>query len=421
MERIAICITTHNRRQILDLSLRKWNEFLPENAKIFVVDDGSKIPVNSDFRFEKSVGIANAKNKCLELAEDFDHIFLVDDDVMPKVHGWEKPYIESGLNHLCLTFDRKSNGRYYSNYIKKIEEDDRFAYYTAPNGCMLYLRKKCLQVAGGMRPDFGKWGFEHVEYSQRIHNFGLTPMPYIDVKNSLELFDVLDWRDAVKSSISTFDKSKSARENLKLWNQYGGLKEYVPYKRFIITERVHVHHITPARTDKNFGKAINQLIEGLPDNDWVCLRDIDTFPPDHVRFIEQVEELANNNQGFDLIGCMTNRIGLNYQLVKGMWDEMDLMKHRDKAKELSEDKSIISLGTSQTVGGVMMLFSKSTWLKVGKFPEGGIKIGNSFIDYHFSMAVARNRGKLGIARGIYLYHNYRIEAKETRKATGHLV
>lgn len=186
-----------------------------------------------------------------------------------------------------------------------------------------------------------------------------------------------------------------------------------------VIDRIQVHHITSARSDKNFGRAVNQAIEGLPDQDWICLRDIDTIPPDHVTFIKQVEEIANSNSGYSLIGCMTNRLGLKYQLVPGMFDEWDFKAHRAKAKELSAKKSIKKLSGLQTVGGVLMLFPKSIWVKVGKFPEGGISINNNFVDYHFSKAVGKF-GKLGIAEGVYVFHAYRMDAKDTRTAKEHL-
>lgn len=195
--------------------------------------------------------------------------------------------------------------------------------------------------------------------------------------------------------------------------------EYKGHLNEPIKERIQVHHITAARADKNLGKAVNQLIEGLPENDWICLRDIDTFPPYHEEFIKQVEEIANGSHAFSLIGCMTNRLGLEYQLVKGMFTELDVKVHREKAKELSVIKTIKPLSKMQTVGGLMMLFPKSIWRKVGKFPEGGISIKGNFVDYHFSKAVAKF-GKLGIAEGVYLFHNYRIEAKDTRTYKDHL-
>jgi len=230
MEKIAICITTHNRKRIFEHSLSAWRKYKPDNADIFVVDDCSIEPVVSNFRFDKNVGIATAKNKCLELAEGYDHIFLTDDDVRPKVFGWEQNYVNSGMNHLCLTYDKNSNKRYYSPSIREEGEENGIVYYTAPNGCMLYLKKICLEKAGGMRNEFGLWGFEHVEYTQRINSIGLTPKPFMDVKNSLTLFDVLDWRNGVESSLPARIRSESGKKNLKIYEKYMGSTDYVSYK-----------------------------------------------------------------------------------------------------------------------------------------------------------------------------------------------
>lgn len=175
-----------------------------------------------------------------------------------------------------------------------------------------------------------------------------------------------------------------------------------------VKERAYVHHITPARADKNLGKAINQLIEGLPDNDWVCLRDIDTVPVNHVEFIKQCEEIANRGD-FDLVSCMTNRLGLHYQLVDGKINEsMDFLEHMEIGRKLATEYGSQVAKCPASVGGIMMLFSKRTWLKIGKIPEGGIVLGGKYIDYHISEKVSKLRMKTGIAQGIYLFHVYRI-------------
>lgn len=207
-------------------------------------------------------------------------------------------------------------------------------------------------------------------------------------------------------------------EGLQRFNRTAFYTRLLPHKKQL-NKKIQVHHITPARSDKNFGLAVNQAIEGLPENDWICLRDIDTVPPFHEEFIKQVEEIANNSQGYSLIGCMTNRLGLPWQLVPNMFNEWDMKAHRYKAKELASFGGIKPLTGLQTVGGLFMLFSKATWRKAGKFPEGGIEIKGKFVDYHFSRAVAKF-GKLGIAQNIYLFHLYRPDAKDTRTNKDHL-
>lgn len=184
-------------------------------------------------------------------------------------------------------------------------------------------------------------------------------------------------------------------------------------------QKIRVHHITPATADKNYGLIINRIIEAIPDTDWICLRDIDTIPPDHVTFIQQVDEIANNGK-FDLVGCMTNRLGLTWQLANGVYSEnFDFLHHVQVAKELSEKYGTKVTGTIKNIAGLFLLFPKRTWVKVGGFKEGGIRLKGHLLDYHFWKDCKDKGLKIGIAEGVYLFHNYRSWA-DSRKDTRHL-
>src|SRR5690606_4684793 len=109
---IGIGLTTHNRRDVLKKSLSFHKKHLPKGAKLIVVDDASEIPVKGvDFRFEHNAGIAASKNKCIELLEGCEHIFLFDEDCWPITDDWHLPYINSGIK------DRKST-RLNSSHVK---------------------------------------------------------------------------------------------------------------------------------------------------------------------------------------------------------------------------------------------------------------------------------------------------------------
>jgi hypothetical protein len=182
---------------------------------------------------------------------------------------------------------------------------------------------------------------------------------------------------------------------------------------------IKVHHITPARSDKNFGKAINDLIKDLPEEDWICLRDIDTLPVNHVAFIKQCETIAKENKA-DLISCMTGRLGLTYQLVDGVMSDNDSISKEIKKAEMLNTRFGCSVDIIEdTVAGVMMLFPKSLWESVGGFKQGGILIEGSMLDYHFCMAAKKLGYKIGIAKGVYLFHLYRWG--KNRKDKSHLI
>jgi len=183
---------------------------------------------------------------------------------------------------------------------------------------------------------------------------------------------------------------------------------------------MNVHHIVPGRSDLNFGKAINDLIENLPDEDWVCLRDIDTMPLLHKEFIWQCEQIVKHTQ-FDLIGAMTNRIGINQHLYKGIFSEdYNLVNHKAIAQELFDKYGCDVIETKKTIAGFMMLFNVETWRKVGGFPVGGIQIKNAMLDYWFCKKIIAIKGRMGIARGIYLYHSYRMGLDKPRTNRTHL-
>lgn len=183
-----------------------------------------------------------------------------------------------------------------------------------------------------------------------------------------------------------------------------------------------VHHLTPGRSDLNFGKAINDMIEFLPDDDWICLRDIDTLPLHHRVFFKQCEDIANSGE-WDLVSCKTNRIGVVHQLHENkLSDNFDIKHHLQIARERFDHYGSTVKESCGLVAGVMMLFSKQTWEDVGRFKEGGVQVDGSFLDYIFSKKVQELGGKIGVANGIYLFHIYREwEEQSTRMAFSHLL
>ena len=186
---------------------------------------------------------------------------------------------------------------------------------------------------------------------------------------------------------------------------------------------MQVHHITPGRSDKNIGKAINDLIDGLPEDDWICLRDIDTIPMHHLTFFEQCEAIANRGE-YDLVGCMTNRLGVKYQLYKDEFsDDFDLRNHLEIGKGLYKKYGNMVEDAPSVIAGIMMLFPVRIWEYVGGFQEDGIVQKGGFFDVVFNKKVRSiANGRIGVAKGIYLFHLYRpwVSGKDIRLQYKHL-
>jgi hypothetical protein len=206
--------TTSNRSEIAERNIETIRA-LSAGCKIVVVKD--------------VIGIAKAKNECLRQLDDCEHIFLFDDDTYPKKDDWYLPYIEALTPHLSFTFSKLHNGATNGNRVL----DGKFMglnIFQNPCGCMMYIHKRCLDVIGGFDERFIGWGYEHVNFSQRVFNAGLTPYPFMDVANSLELLHSMDYYGEVKSSVNGMDRMKYIQNNRPIYEMESLSKEFIKYK-----------------------------------------------------------------------------------------------------------------------------------------------------------------------------------------------
>lgn len=177
-----------------------------------------------------------------------------------------------------------------------------------------------------------------------------------------------------------------------------------------IGSEINIIYSTPARPDKNIGKAYNDFMATVPNEAWVCLRDGDTMfmTPDWCQHIEDI--IKENGDKFDLIGCMTNRLRGKHQLIDGMFDNENISDHLEVAKQIRSNKVEAVNG----VAGLCLIFRKSLWDKV-KFVENSIHF-----DTQFCKSVTLSGGRIGVAKGLYLFHLYRWGQKDPCNYTAHL-
>lgn len=233
---IGIGITTHNRNALVADTVAKIQALTP-NAKIVVVDDASATAVRiagvQVYRFNTNVGIARAKNKCLELLHGCDHIFLFDDDTYPIKQGWYEPYVASNEHHLMYLFEKWANGKPVGDDAIVYSDSQIVAHHHA-RGCMLYVDSVALATVGGMDTRYGKAMNEHLDWSNRIHNAGLTTFKHMDVVNSEQLIYSMDQHQAVTSSIARADRTTNLHRNNELLAAAAASSEYIPYGKDVV-------------------------------------------------------------------------------------------------------------------------------------------------------------------------------------------
>lgn len=226
--KIIICILTCNRKELYRTLRAKLRKYPVPGSKILVVDNGSEQRYcKSDYRYSETVGISTAKNKCIEIAMEYnpDHLLLFEDDIYPTSKDWYKLYTESGLHHTQYIF----RGRDCS--IQEVVGN--CVYYTHGRGCLMYMSKECIQTIGGFDTVFDPWGFEHLDYSVRAYKANLIPHPWIDIENSKLYFYSADEHRSVVSNISSIQKLRLFNKNKKYYEQtkkiQGGTISYKTY------------------------------------------------------------------------------------------------------------------------------------------------------------------------------------------------
>jgi len=260
--RIGIGITTHNRNKECQKCLEQITKLTP-NAKIVVVDDASTTPfLGATFRFENNVGISRAKNKCLELLDGCEHIFLFDDDCYPLVENWWKPYVDSPEPHLMYLFYKFSNGLICEK-AHVIYDDSYLRAESHPRGCMLYFERRVLDVVGGFDTEFEVWGNEHVELSNRIFNAGLTTFKFADVSESHDLIYSADEYNEIQRTLDVKTREKYLEKNKELLKQKINNKGYCEYRQLKNVVLTVFFNSQPDPQRKKIWEAEEKLLEPL--------------------------------------------------------------------------------------------------------------------------------------------------------------
>lgn len=210
--------TTPSRAAIHKQQMVELARYTPEDVLIYVHND------------KDGIGVARSKNNCLKRLYELgcDYLILLDDDVYPIRDGWITHFIESGLNHACPTFTSFANGR--PTHHRLIKQADGIEYFSSACGMVLFYTRACVDAVGGMDIRYGKWGYEHTGYSQRIKNAGLIPMPFLSPKGSMDFFYSMDYHSTVTSTASGKERAWSAKHNRPIYDQELMSADWKPFR-----------------------------------------------------------------------------------------------------------------------------------------------------------------------------------------------
>ena len=171
--------------------------------------------------------------------------------------------------------------------------------------------------------------------------------------------------------------------------------------------------IAYAQGDKeNLGKTYNQYMELLKnDEDWACFLDHDAMFTT-IDWYKLLQDVITGNPEYSLLTAVTNRIGNAQQKFANLKQTHDMVYHRGiGATALSQaGNTVMDVSNSHCISGVVMLIKKSAWKKAGGFKDGFLGIDN---DFH--KRIVKSGGKVGVCRGLYIYHWYRADESSQLK------
>jgi GT2 family glycosyltransferase len=162
---------------------------------------------------------------------------------------------------------------------------------------------------------------------------------------------------------------------------------------------MNISFISAFNTDKNIGGEYNRLISKIPD-EYIFIKDGDSIFLS-IDYGNKISKIINDNPDFDIIGCMTNRIRNNRQRVCDIKEEPDINKHINLANIFWECYNSEVISTNDYVAAFCIIIKRKVWEQV-KF-ESNTKL----FDINFCRDALKLGFKIGIAKGLYVFHLYR--------------
>lgn len=369
-------------------------------------------------------------------SKGFDHIILTDNKDI-KVNGWNIKYIKPSECPLKQSRELKINIHKYLDYDLYVYIDANYRIHSDLNGfvnnyfrggytTLIHPQRKCIfeeaKRVVHLAKDKKEIVFPQMQKYQREGmplNFGLYMNGFFIRDKSFN--DICEqWFNEVKEH--------SYRDQLSLtyvlWKnkikitafRSFSINPYLKLEQHNKNEVPNIYHFVPGAGDKNLGRELNKHCEIVPnDDDWIVIRDNDTayLHPFINKQLEDIIKRHGNN--YEIFSCMTNRLGLEYQLPYGLMDERDIVKLREIAEKHYKEyyDEVVPCSFRQPTAGLFSMFQKKTWEKL-KYQDGLANSGG-FIDWRFTMGHLRKGHRIGICKGIFLFHYYRMHQDNWRE------
>lgn len=166
---------------------------------------------------------------------------------------------------------------------------------------------------------------------------------------------------------------------------------------------IYTHIPYAPKKMKNLGRAYNQFINLLQNEDVACFIDHDAMftTPD---WYDQIEHIVDKYPDGGMFTAKTNRIKNRRQLYKGVMSEWHDMKYHRRIGRLLQQNhydDVSEVEADSPVSGVVLVMKKKVW------NEFHFKDGFLGVDNEMCCRLIEAGRKVYIMEGVYVYHWYR--------------
>jgi GT2 family glycosyltransferase len=183
---------------------------------------------NFNLIYGKNKGVAANKNRILKYLEGNDFIFIAEDDIKFNKPGWVDVFIKAEELTKFQHFNYIVSN--YREFIKRtVSYGDISVGDSGPyvNGVLMVMSKKCLEIVGGFDERYGRYGYEHVDYTNRCKKAGIHPSFNFHV---MEVSSYIDWTHS-KSCLSDKEKEICIKQNEKIFHEQNKVIYNDSYKK----------------------------------------------------------------------------------------------------------------------------------------------------------------------------------------------
>ena len=183
--------------------------------------------------------------------------------------------------------------------VKVLYDDGEHRAFTGPRGVMLYAHRSVIAAVGGMDTVYGRWGYEHGDWSNRIYHAGLTSWRFADVFGSDKLIYSLDEHEQVRRSVNNVDRQGLAKKNAIIHNDRVAewYSSYCPYRaqRNVVITCLLTSTKDPQRGTKMSGSLdmVSKWAKTISGADPVVIVDHDVQPAQGMEVVRVPESDMN--------------------------------------------------------------------------------------------------------------------------------